>query len=120
MRNMNHAFSGLLLMSIIVACASARSPLQKTESHTDWVAKVLRRIESIEVGKSRRELLQVFGEEGGISTRRQKRYVYRECPYIKVDVEFEPIEAKDDQRTEYPSDKIIRISKPFLEWPIHD
>jgi len=64
---------------------------------------------------SRKELLKVFKIEGGISTRTSRRYVYRECRYIKVDVEFEPVEAKEDKSTEYPSDRIIKISKPFLE-----
>lgn len=72
-------------------------------------------MQSVKVGMSRAELLKVFKEEGGLSTRLRRRYVYHECPTIKVDVEFDPVEAKEDGQ-EYPSDKISKISKPFLEW----
>jgi hypothetical protein len=48
-------------------------------------------MESTRVGMTRMNLLKVFKEEGGISTRLSRRYAYRDCPYIKVDVEFEPV-----------------------------
>ena len=64
---------------------------------------------------SRADLLKVFTEEGGLSTRTWRRYVYRECLYIKVDVEFEPAGNTEDKLPERPTDKITKISKPFLE-----
>jgi hypothetical protein len=88
--------------------------------HTEWIAKSLKEMQTIKVDMTREELLKVFQEEGGISTRTQRRYVYRECPYIKVDVEFEPVGSRQDKVTEYPKDKIVKISKPFLEFSIRD
>jgi hypothetical protein len=98
----------------------ALSQSDSKESHMDWIANSLKQMQTIKVGMSREELLEVFKEEGGISTRTRRRYVYRECPYIKMDVEFEAIEAKEDKTTEYRSDKIVKISKPYLEWSIID
>ena len=66
------------------------------------------------------ELLRVFKEEGGISTRNWRRYAYRDCPYIKVDVEFQPVGDPENRVNQSTLDKIIKISKPFLEWSIMD
>jgi hypothetical protein len=79
-----------------------------------WIAASLTDMRSIQVGMTRGELLKVFMTEGGISSRTWRRYVYRRCGYIKVDVEFAP--AGDPKSTaENPDDRITRISKPFLE-----
>ena len=72
---------------------SARSG---ADEHTEWIAKSLKEIETVKVGMTRGDLLKVFTEEGGISTRTWRRYVYRECRDIKVDVEFEPIGATEN------------------------
>jgi hypothetical protein len=88
-----------------------------TDAHTEWIARSLKEIESVKVGMTRGDLLRVFHEEGGISTRTWRRYVYRDCPYIKVEVEFEPV---GDPVSQSPRDKIIKISKPFLDWSIMD
>src|SRR5882724_5816733 len=85
-----------LLAFGVVTFVSAAAILPSSEScgtdeHTEWIAKSLKEIESVKVGMTRVDLLRVFKEEGGISTRTWRRYVYRDCPYIKVDVEFEPV-----------------------------
>jgi hypothetical protein len=91
-----------------------------TDEHTEWIAKSLKEIESVKVGMTRVDLLRVFKEEGGISTKTWRRYVYRDCPYIKVDVEFEPVGDPENKVSQSPRDKIIKISRPFLEWSIMD
>src|SRR5262245_11285252 len=68
----------------------AQSP-QKSQGQTEWVANSLKEIQTIKVGMTRTDLLKVFTTEGGLSTGLTRTYVYRECPYIKVDVEFEPV-----------------------------
>jgi hypothetical protein len=90
------------------------------ETHNEWIAKSLAEIESVKVGMTRAELARVFTNEGGIFTRRQQRFVYRECPYIKVDVEFELVGQPENQLVGSSEDKITKISKPFLEWSIID
>ena len=120
MRKMSYVF---LISILVLMCANAASALSQSEikeSHADWISTSLKKMQSVKIGMCREDLLKVFKEEGGISTRTWRRYVYRECPYIKVDVEFEPIEAVEDKATEYPSDRIVKISKPFLEWTIID
>jgi hypothetical protein len=108
------------LVAFISAAAIMPSSKAGTDEHTEWIEKSLKEIETVKVGMTRADLLRVFKEEGGISTRTWRRYVYRDCPYIKVDVEFEPAGALDNKVSEGPSDKISKISKPFLEWSILD
>ena len=115
----------LVLALTIVTIASVAAVLPASESrvpdeHTEWVAKSLKEMESIKVGMTRGDLLKVFREEGGISTRAWRRYAYRDCPYIKVDVEFEPVGEPENKLNQDPEDRIVKISKPFLEWAILD
>ena len=53
--------------------------------------------------------------EGGISTRTQRTYVVKGCPYIHVDVEFSPAGNKQGFE-EDPNDEIVKISKPYLDF----
>jgi hypothetical protein len=76
-------------------------------------------METIKVGMTRADLLKVFVEEGGISTRKSRTYAYRKCPYFKVTFEFKPI-GEQAAFPENPKDEIIKISRPFLQWLVID
>ena len=90
---------------------------QVDEEHAQWIQQVMHSIETIKPGMRRGEILPVFTEDGGLSTRSQQRYTYKHCPYIKVDVEFSPI---DHGTKESPDDKIVKVSRPYLQYPIFD
>ena len=112
------AFGLVTFISAATILPSSKS--RDTDEHTEWIMKTLKEIESVKVGMTRADLLRVFKEEGGISTRTRRRYVYHDCAYIKVDVEFEPVGDPENKLRQSPRDKIIKISKPFLEWSIMD
>ena len=84
-----------------------------------WIRESLPELESIKVGMTREQLLKVFMQEGGISTRTWHHYVYRKCGYVKVDVEFAPV-GNTDSPVERPGDRITKISKPYLDFMIMD
>ena len=121
-----------LLVLLITALAVA--PAQQTamgagsrglvdQEHTKWIDQVMRSMASVKPGMTRKDLFRVFSEEGGLSTRTRKRYVYKHCPYIKVDVEFSPVDdlaEGQDAMTENSEDRIVKISQPFLEYSIAD
>jgi hypothetical protein len=99
----------------------ATGKIAKTDSeHAEWLAKAMREMATIKPGMTRADLLRVFEEEGGLSTRTQRRYVYRGSKYIKVDVTFEPVGEVDDKAGESRKDKVTTISRPFLDWEILD
>jgi len=65
---------------------------------------------------TREDLLKVFTTEGGLSTRRQRTYVLKQCRYIKVDVEFAPVGKAETAFDESPNDTIVKISNPYLQF----
>ena len=113
-------FIAVVLISLCGFISLSSSASSRMETHQEWIAKSLREIEAVKVGMTRADLAKVFTTEGGLSTRTQQRFVYRECRYIKVDVEFEAVGEPKNQTLLQPEDKITKISKPFLEWSIID
>lgn len=79
-----------------------------------WIAKVLKQIASIHPGMPRKDLEATFTTEGGLSTRKQQTYVYKDCAYIKVDVVFSDTGATEAE------DTVINISRPYLAFSIMD
>lgn len=92
----------------------------RPESHSDWVLRSLKQMESVKVGMTRADLLRVFREEAGLSTRQQRTYVYRGCPYFKMEVKFQAIGVLEDGVEESPDDQIVEMSKPFLDYRVAD
>jgi hypothetical protein len=88
--------------------------------HTNWISSVLAWIQDVKPGMTRMDLLKVFTTEGGLSNRSRQTYVLKQCPYIKVDVEFAPATNEQDRLTEMPEDKIEKISRPYLAYSIMD
>lgn len=70
----------------------------------------------IKKGSKRSDLKKHFTTEGGISTPTKRTYVSKRCPYIKIDVQFQPVHA--DKESE--SDMIQKISKPYLALSVVD
>ena len=126
MRKTAFTFAILLCALALIISAQSVQDSQNTEENTKWIADSLREMKTIEVGNTRADLLKVFTTEGGLSTGLRQTYVYRKCPYIKVDVEFEavgrPAQDVEGRVTLEKSDKdtIKTISKPYLEWSIQD
>jgi len=101
----------------------SHSSLQMDQEHTKWIDHVLRAISMIKPGMTRKDLFSVLTEEGGLSTRTRRRYVYKRCPYIKVEIEFSPVNEigpGHNATSEDPEDKIVKISRPYLEYSIWD
>jgi len=102
------------------------SQLQSSQDHVTWVAQTLQRMQTIRPGMARGDLLKVFTMEGGLSTGLQRTFVSRECPYFKVDVEFQAVGRPDrdeDGRVtmvEDSRDIILKISQPYLQFSIKD
>ena len=93
---------------------------QADQEHTKWIDQVMANIATIKPGMTRQDLLSIFNTEGGLSSRTQRRYVYKHCPHIKVDVEFAPVDGVPFPSDEKPQDQIVKISRPFLEYSIMD
>jgi len=84
----------------------------------EQVADAMRKCGAIKPGMRRSDLSSDFTTEGGLSTAKHRTYVYRDCPYIKIDLDFGLSDAK--QTDERPSDVIEKVSTPYLQWNIGD
>jgi hypothetical protein len=106
------AFLCIAAVNAVAQSEYHQSPSDIDREHTAWVSSAMRAMQKIKVGMTRSDVMKVFMNEGGLSTTSQRTYVYRQCPFIKVDVEFAP-SSRDE---ELPTDKIVKISRPYLEW----
>ena len=116
----------IALSAIVLSLTISILPAQgdrNSQEQTEWIAKSLKEMKTIKVGMIRADLLKVFVTEGGLSTPFNRTYVYRECPYIKLDIEFEPLGSRDVEgrvTSETNEDVIKKISNPYLEWSVMD
>jgi len=78
--------------------------------------------ESITNGMTRAEVERKLTIDGGLRGVSQVRFIDPACPGFKIDVEFDfKKDASDQNRAiESKDDKVIRVSKPYLERPFQD
>src|SRR5215469_17669901 len=109
-------FLGVVGVGAIAQSELHLNPTQIDTGHTAWIADVLKATQTVKAGMTRADLMKVFTTEGGLSTTSQRTYVYRQCPYVKVDVRF----AASSRDKELPTDEIIEVSRPYLAWSVAD
>jgi hypothetical protein len=115
----------LLIAASVSGAHAFQRQDQSARDHVAWVAEALKRMQVVTPGMTREILLTVFTTEGGISSREHHTYVSRDCPYFKVDVEFQPVDRPDGDdngvnRLEGSRDVIVKISRPYLQFTIAD
>jgi hypothetical protein len=110
-------FTALALLAWATMALSNPAPPQAS-NHVQWVNQSLTQMKQIKEGMTRADLEKVFVMGSGFQVKSSMTYEYRECPFFKVDVQFE--QAPDSGVTGSPKDKIIEISKPYLEQPVDD
>ena len=109
---------GLLVGSILVGQDANRN-----QQPCKWIEQALLGIQGIKPGMTRADLQKMFVASAGLYSPSTRIFEYRECPYIKVDVEFEAqgIDSSGRQLfAERPTDKIIKISHPYLAMTHYD
>jgi hypothetical protein len=117
----------LVLFSIIFIAGSATlrttqsaNPAPCAQDHAAWLAQVLEKMETIKPGMTRWDLLRVFRTDstrrtftiGGVGAQApvlRETFVSQDCPYFKIDVEFEPSFGVLNQ------DVIVKVSKPYVQ-----
>lgn len=112
-------WSGKIELTVLPPGEPAELP-QEDKAFTDEVSKALEDCQKIKVGMTRAQLLELFKTGGGVYNATNRRFVYRRCPYISVNVEFKlsaPGQSIFDERM---TDTISKISEPFLAWGIAD
>jgi len=99
---------------------------ESSTAHLAWVAELLKRMQTIKPGMTRKTLLRVFTTEGGLSTGLQRTFVSRDCPYFKIDVEFQAVGRPNRDENgrvtlvEGNEDIILKTSTPYLQFSVMD
>ena len=110
----------ILLVLAGLALASCAKQPSLNQAGTAWITQSLKIMQTIKSGMTRADLLKVFTTEAGVSNRFHRTYVFRECPYMKVRVDFDAIRNPGDVLGEQPDDRIKAISTPYQEWIVFD
>jgi len=85
-----------------------------------FVIDALEATDRIKPGMLRSDLGKSFESDGGISSQQNWTYTYRRCNYIKIDVEFEQREIPQGIGAFSGQDPIVKVSKPYLAYPMRD
>lgn len=117
MRNQKSSVIRILVVLLAFTCNASAQTDPGTSCKP--VKDALNVLENINPGDSRAKLERDFQQDGGLQSAGKTRYVFKQCKFIKVLVEFSGDGL--DSRTEFlPNDKIVKISKPYLEYPVRD
>ena len=94
---------------------------QTTGAHGNCavIEEALQETGKLKSGITRDKVEVTFVLDGGMQFGRMSRYSFRKCPSIKVDVEFS--ERGAGTAADYsPTDRIVKVSRPYLELPAYD
>jgi hypothetical protein len=116
MKNLTYVLLVVFVLGFLAVPSHAGTTVNK--DLTRQIADILTECQKIKLGMTRAELSKTFTTEGGLSTAKHRTYVYRGCPYIKVDVDFSPSVPILEMPS--PTDTIVKISKPYLDWSVAD
>ena len=111
--------------NVLLASASEGEE-ESSSAHLAWVTEVLKRMQTIKPGMTRKILLRVFTTEGGLSTGLHRTFVSRDCPYFKIDIEFQAVGRPNRDENgrvtlvEGNEDIILRTSTPYLQFSVMD
>ncbi len=96
--------------------------VQINEAGSAWAARCLADFQTVKPGMTRLEVERQFPMDGGMHGMALVPYTHPSCRMFKIDVEFECQHDKADmgRLVKGPDDKVIRVSKPYLEAACYD
>jgi hypothetical protein len=68
----------------------------------------------------RSEVERDFVLDGGLQSRGTSRYMFKKCRFIKIEVTFSNDELSGTWIDGSPNDRVVNVSKPYLEYPFMD
>jgi hypothetical protein len=95
----------------------SQAPAGRCEACSE-VTQAIEAAGRIKEGSTREDVEKEFTTEGGLSTRDQRVYVFKECHLIKIVVSFSLDPSNKSISEEAPGDVVKSVSKPYLQYPI--
>jgi hypothetical protein len=115
---------GLTTIALLTMWGPCGNAVQDRPSSPDEccaiVTKAIDSVNKIKKDMLRSEVEKEFRLEGGLFSRNQTFYVYKNCPFIKIKVAFELDPSYTDFVTGSPKDRVLSVSKPYLEYSVAD
>ena len=113
-------FFGLRVLE--VQAAANRTPGESDRPTTALcealIVDALKQVDELKPGTPRAVLEHGFEEDGGLQFAAHSRYVLKKCHFIKIDVEFSG--GAIENRAALPTDQVVTVSRPYLEYPVDD
>ena len=118
MRRMMWAALLLTIAVVGVLAQGVGTDVERNDrEHTQWIEHVMASLSTIKPGMTRKDLARLVVQDGGLGSRSQGRYLYRHCADIKIDIQFA---AADEGPDWSPEDRVVKVSRPYLEYPTFD
>ena len=96
-------------------------PVRAESKACGMVMEALKAADKLKPGIMRLEVENEFELDGGLAFQGQGRFTYRRCHYIKIDVEFEKTQESGAPTVVFsPGDRVTKISRPYLAYPVSD
>lgn len=108
----------LFSLAFTLALAAGHGTGGQTNSSCGDVEQALKDSEQIKAGVVRGEVEKYFVQDGGLQFPRSTRYVFSKCPYLHMDVEFEP-KAVPGQLFS-ADDVVVKTSKLYVDYSAKD
>ena len=104
-------------IGVPLVCAIAHA--QDGEKSLQIIEEAIKVVSEIKVGDTRATVEVNFSPDGGLQVGTITRYTFKKCSLIKIDVDFSPngTPAPTDLS---PSDTVVHVSKPYVEYPFAD
>ena len=83
------------------------------------IEEALQETSKLTPGITRDKVEVSFVLDGGLQFGRTSRYSFRKCTSIKVDVEFSERGASSTADFS-ATDRLVKVSRPYLELPVYD
>lgn len=99
--------------------ATAVAQELKDQKGCGVVVRAIEAARTLKSGMSRSDVEKGFLRDGGVQFREKTTYVYRDCDYIKIDVEF-ATQSDTPKGQLHPNDRIVSVSRPYLAYPTMD
>lgn len=119
MRGLFRAAAVLLVVpfepaSVLCAWAQQRTSCDSCAPVED----ALKVVQGLTPGTPRSKVELDFEPDGGLQPiPGPTRYLFKKCPLVKIEIEFTHFEGQQDG---LPSDQVVKVSRPFLEYPASD
>jgi len=110
--------SSLVFLTGTLLTSSPAQKLNTGQAQCPVVEQALKDCEQVKTAGTRREVMKYFILDGGLQFPAKTRYVYPKCTYLHVEVEFELV--RPAEIASLPDDKVIGVSKLYVEYPATD